>query len=190
MPCIAIHLAVAKKYLEKHPTENYKEFILGTIAPDFGCPDIDKYIILNRNDKDGRHFGTNEEITSVIDYLKRKVNFELFFANNDINSSFLRAYFLHLLCDYYFYDENMNDGKLNGLSYEEAIKVGYNDYDLITEKIVSKYNLDIPDMVKDIFKRKGVGELQILNEDKVYEYIDRMVNIDLEKEKKIYRKSK
>ena len=45
-------------------------------------------------------------------------------------------------------------------------------------------------MVKDIFKRKGVGELQILNEDKVYEYIDRMVNIDLEKEKKIYRKSK
>ena len=40
MPCIAIHLAVAKKYLEKHPDENYNEFILGTIAPDITLDDV------------------------------------------------------------------------------------------------------------------------------------------------------
>ena len=44
MPCLAIHLAVAEKYLDKHPEENKEEFILGTIAPDTGLPNINEYI--------------------------------------------------------------------------------------------------------------------------------------------------
>ena len=59
MTCLAIHLAFAKKYLEKHKEENYDEFVLGTIALDISMPDINKYINGVSNDKDSRHFGTN-----------------------------------------------------------------------------------------------------------------------------------
>ena len=34
MPGYVIHLAIAKKYLEKNKTENYNEFIDGVIYPD------------------------------------------------------------------------------------------------------------------------------------------------------------
>ena len=42
MPCLAIHLAVAKKYLEKH-SEDSEEFILGTIAPDIEMENLNEY---------------------------------------------------------------------------------------------------------------------------------------------------
>ena len=131
MPCLAIHLAVAKKYLEKH-NENKNEFILGTIAPDINLPDIDKYIKGTSEDKKSHHFGNSIETNSLIEYMKKKVNFNLFFSYNDINTSFAKAYFLHLLCDYYFFGDYIKDERLKDLSLRDAIKVGYNDYNLIT----------------------------------------------------------
>ena len=183
MASAIIHLAVAKKYLENHASENKEDFILGTIAPDINMSNIGEYINGVTEDKNSYHFGLNYQTENIIEYMKKKVDFSLFFQSNDINTSFLRGYFLHLLCDHTFYDENINNEKLNSLSYEEALKVGYNDYDLITGKIVSKYNLEIPESLKDIFSRKGTGKLEILNEDKVYEFIDRMINVNLEEEK-------
>ena len=99
MPCLAVHLAVAKKYLEKHPEENKDDFILGTIAPDINMPNIEKYINGVSEDKNSHHFGLNFKTDDLIEYMKKKVDFNLFFQNNDINTSFLRAYFLHLICD-------------------------------------------------------------------------------------------
>ena len=115
--------------------------------------------------------------------MKKKVDFNLFFNQNDINTSFLRAYFLHLLCDYYFFGEYISDEKLSNLSFDEAVKIGYNDYDLITPKLISKYNLIIPDQIKSIISRKGIGEIKILKEDTVDEFIDNMSKIDLFKAK-------
>jgi hypothetical protein len=183
MPCIAIHLAVAKKYLAKNPNEEENDFILGTLAPDFGLDNLSDYININGLDKRARHFGNDYKPSSLIDYMKTKVDFNEFFLNNDINTSFLRAYFLHLLCDYYFFDSCINDNRLTNLSLEEGVKIGYNDYDLITEYLIDKYDLDIPKIAKDIMSRKGVGKLQILEIDKVDEFIDKMSKLDLNKEK-------
>ena len=182
MPCISIHLAVAKKYLEKH-VENHDEFILGTLAPDLSIDNISNYIKLDNLDKNSKHFGSNYKPSSLIEYMKGKTDFSLFFKDNDINTSFLRAYFLHLLCDRYFFDECILDSRLEGLSLEEGIKIGYNDYDLITEILINKYHLDIPEITKDIMSRKGTGKLQILNEEKIDEFINRMSNLDLNVEK-------
>ena len=57
MPCLAVHLAVAKKYLEHHPEENYDDFILGSIAPDIDVENINKYIKGVSDDKANHHFG-------------------------------------------------------------------------------------------------------------------------------------
>ena len=180
MPCLAIHLAVAKKYLEKHPEENKDEFILGTIAPDIKMPNINKYINGVNDDKNSHHFGLNFKTESLIEYMKKKVDLNLFFQSNDINTSFLRAYFLHLLCDFRFFSEYITDDRLVGLSFEETVKIAVNDYDLITPIIISKYNLEIPEQIKDIISEKGEGKLQFLDEELVYKFIDEMASQDLQ----------
>ena len=182
MPCLAIHLAVAKKYLEKH-NEDENEFILGTIAPDINLPDIDKYIKGTSEDKKSHHFGNSIETNSLIEYMKNKVNFNLFFSYNDINTSFAKAYFLHLLCDYYFFGDYIKDERLKDLSLRDAIKVGYNDYNLITPILINKYGLEVPDQVKDMMLQEGQGELQILDLETVYKFIDEMSSLNLEDEK-------
>ena len=186
MPCLAIHLAVAKKYLEKHKDENYDDFILGTTAPDIELSNISELIKGVSNDKRSRHFGTDYSKDSFIEYMKRKVNLNLFFEFNDINTSFLRAYFLHLLCDYRFFGEYISNSKLDSLSFSEAVTIGYNDYNIITPNLIEKYNLDIPFQIKDIILGKGQGELRILDEDIVDKFIDDMAKIDLYKEKDNY----
>ena len=183
MPCLAIHLAVAKKYLDSHLEENKDDFILGTIAPDINMPNINEYINGVNEDKNSHHFGLNYKTDNLIEYMKKKVDFNLFFQSNDINTSFLRAYFLHLLCDYYFFGEYVTDERLSNLSFMDAVKIGFNDYDLITPKLISKYNLEIPDQIKDIISGKGEGEIKLLNEDMVDRFIDEMSSIDLDEEK-------
>ena len=186
MPCLAIHLAVAKKYLEKHKEENKEDFILGTIAPDVNMENINNYINGVDASKNSHHFGTNYETTSVIEYMKRKVDFSKFFAQNDINTSFLRAYFLHLLCDYYFFGEYIKDEKFAGLSFQDAVKIGFNDYNLITPKLIKEYELEIPEQIKDIVSGVGIGEIKLLDETTVDSFINEMSNLDLQKEKEKY----
>ena len=183
MPCLAIHLAIAKKYLENHPDENREDFILGTIAPDINMPNISEYINGVTDDKNSHHFGLNYQTEDLIEYMQKKVDFSLFFQNNDINTTFLRAYFLHLLSDYRFFGEYITDERLMGLSFREAVRIGFNDYDLITPILISRYNLEIPEQIKDIVSRKGEGTLQLLDEDLVYRFIDEMAEVNLDEEK-------
>ena len=96
MPCLAVHLAVAKKYLENHKEENHDEFILGTIAPDTGLDNFNDYINGDNTDKNSRHFGYNYSTSDIVEYMKKKVGFKPFFDKNDINTSFLRAYDLEV----------------------------------------------------------------------------------------------
>ena len=183
MPCLAMHLAVAKKYLEKHPEENKEDFILGTIAPDINMSNIGEYINGVTEDKNSHHFGLNYQTKNIIEYMKKKVDFSLFFQSNDINTSFLRAYFLHLLCDYRFFGDYITDERLFGLSFKEAAKIGYNDYDLITPILISKYDLEIPEEIRSIVMGKGEGHIKILDENLVYRFIDEMAYVNLDEEK-------
>ena len=183
MPCLAMHLAIAKKYLEKHPEENREDFILGTIAPDIDMTNISEYISGVTEDNNSHHFGLNYQTEDLIEYMKKKVDFNLFFQNNDIDTSFLRAYFLHLLCDYRFFGDYIKDDRLAGLSLREAVKIGYNDYNLITPILISKYNLEVPEVIKPMIMGKGEGQMQLLNEDLVYRFIDELSSVNLIEEK-------
>ena len=184
MPCLAIHLAVAKKYLENHPEEDKEEFILGTIAPDINMENISDYIQGVQEDKNSHHFGTNVGFSGgMIEYMKKKVDFNRFFEKNDLSTTFLRAYFLHLVCDYYFFGEYITSEKLANRPAEEIIPKGYNDYNIITPKLIEQYQLEVPPQILPIISQEGHGELQILDESTIDNFIESMSNVDLEEEK-------
>ena len=67
----------------------------------------------------------------------------------------------------------------------DAVKLGYSDYDLITAKLIKKYNLNIPMEVKDLISMKEEGDLQIIDEVTVDNFINEMSNIDLYDRKKL-----
>lgn len=179
MPCLAIHLAVAKEYLNKHPEENEQEFILGTIAPDIEIVNIEKHIKGAASDKNSRHFGENYEITNAMEYIKKKVNIRKFLDNNHLNTSFSRAYFLHLICDKLFFKEYVNYKNIECMSKEDIITKGYADYNRITPIIVKKYDLEVPELIKEIISGHSDGELELINKDGVYKFIEEMASLDI-----------
>ena len=65
----------------------------------------------------------------------------------------------------------------------DIVKIWFNDYDLITPIIIKKYNLNLPLQLEFLNNCNGKGELQILDEDKVYKFIEDMSLLDIVKEK-------
>lgn len=107
-----------------------------------------------------------------------KPNLEKFLNESGISNSFQEGYFLHLVTDYLFYNKFLQ-------RWDRSI---YDDYDKLNKRIIEKYELTIP---KEIENEVGfkVGNLSILEEDKVFEFIDSVgiVNIrDMVKKKDIY----
>lgn len=144
-----IHLAVAEEYLRKHKSkvENYEEFIDGVIYPD------------SVKDKSQTHYGEKSSKSNLYDFLMEK----------NIDTSFNRGYFLHLLTDYLFYNHYV----------DTMSKDMYNDYDILNKYLIQKYNVIIPDKVKDFVFFKE-GELKILSRELVVKLIEDISNLDID----------
>ena len=135
-----IHLAVAEEYIKNYPKDidDYKEFIEGVIYPD------------SVKDKSLTHYGPKSS----------KPNLKLFFEDKDINDSFNKGYFLHLLTDYLFYNRFLD-------YFSKDI---YNDYDILNKVLIEKFEVKIPDSVKNsVFYLEG--ETKILNLEETIEFI-------------------
>lgn len=132
MPGYVIHLSVAEEYLKKHDKkENYSEFIEGVIFPD------------SVTDKSLTHYGPSSSQVNLYNFLKE----------HELNDSFTRGYFLHLLTDYLFYNKYIN-------FFSKDI---YNDYDILNKKLIKKYDVKLPDKVKKYVFFKENMELKILS---------------------------
>ena len=149
MPGYVIHLAVAKQYLKKH--ENKKEDYNEFIEGVI-FPDSVK-------DKSETHYGAKSSVSNLYEFLKV----------NKVDTSFNRGYFLHLLTDYLFYNRYI-DSMANDM---------YNDYDILNEKLMSKYNIELPEKVshKVFFKEGNLVILSMVLVKKLIEDISNM-NID------------
>lgn len=180
MPCLAIHLAIAKKYCERHPYEDNESFIKGSLAPDIS------------NDKVKSHYGSNYQTVDIIEYMKKKVDLSKFLNENDLNSSFNKGYFLHLICDYEFFGKYITDETLKGKTTEEINKKGYQDYNIITPILMKKYNICIPTYLTEKYKAMlcctDTGKLTLISLDVVESFIEEMSQVDLEKYAKKYIK--
>lgn len=150
MPGYVIHLAVAESYLKKHKEKNedYNEFIEGVIFPD------------STKIKSETHYGDKSSESNLYEFLKV----------HELNSSFERGYFLHLLTDYLFYNRYID-------KISEKI---YNDYDVLNDRLIEKYHVVLPEKVKNqVFSKEG--ELYILSMELLDKLIDDISNYDLEK---------
>ena len=143
-----IHLAIAEEYLKKHKDvkEDYEEFIKGVIYPD------------SVTDKSLTHYGIKSSKVILKDFLQ----------DNEINNSYMRGYFLHLITDYLFYNKYL----------EKFSKDIYNDYDILNKRLIEKYNVVIPStMQNSVFYKEG--ETKILSMELATKIIDEISDFDL-----------
>ena len=119
MPGYVIHLAVAEKYLEKHKSKNEN---YNEFIEGVIYPDSTKI-------KSETHYGEKSSASNVYEFLKE----------HGLNNSYERGYFLHLLTDYLFYNRYI-DTISNDI---------YSDYDILNDKLIEKYNVKLPEKVKN-----------------------------------------
>ena len=151
MPSLVMYLAIAKKYMEKHPEENEEEFIEGILAPDRRRNLTSEMAKL--------HYG---EKTSHRPDLNR------YYHEQGLESSYNRGYFLNLLTDYLFYNRYLQE-------YSADI---FYDFKRMNKRIEDKYDVHVP---KELESRMDYedGELKIVDEKSVYKFINAVGNIDL-----------
>ena len=142
-----IHLAIAEEYLRKHKDikEDYEEFIKGVIYPD------------SVTDKSLTHYGIKSSKVILKDFLQ----------DNEINNSYMRGYFLHLITDYLFYNKYL----------EKFSKDIHNDYDILNKRLIEKYNVVLSENVQNnVFYKEG--ETKILTMELAIKIIDEISDLN------------
>jgi len=169
MPGITIHLAAANEYLKNHPDENKEEFIKGSIAPDF------------TGDSAKSHHSNSDIFDSAICFLRGKVNLRECLADFDINTSFGRGYFYHLITDDRFYSSlAVDEQQFDSMNYEELKNKLYHDYAVTNSFFKDKYRVVMPEAVKKYDVNK-TGELSIIDLDKVCDMVEELGLLNLNK---------
>lgn len=155
MPGYVIHVAIAQEYIKKHQNhkEDYMDFINGSIEPDLVKP------------KSESHYGKSPSYTNLKNFL----------YSNNIDNSFNRGKFLHLITDYLFYNVYVEhfsiENFLNGHIYD--------DYDILNKIIIKKYNVKVPDKVKNnVFFKEG--KTTVFSLELAYKIIDEISSLDID----------
>ncbi len=110
------------------------------------------------NDKSQTHYGIDSCDT----------NLKLYLESNKIETDYDKGWFLHLVTDYIFYKKY----------YKNLDDRVYEDYDVLNEILIEKYNVPI---LKEIEKYAipNKGTLQLLSEEKIFEFIEEVSNWEL-----------
>ena len=95
MPSQITHLAVAKRYLEKHPqlVKDRQAFLDGNVLPDLA------------DNKAESHCGVRTEKNSLVKRNAEKINLAKFIATHNLSDALNQGLYLHLYVDYYFYND-------------------------------------------------------------------------------------
>lgn len=179
MASFKIHLAIAKKYIEKHNNiTNEKDFYLGSIAPDLP------------SDKAPLHFTTFTGTEDLIRSLLEKVDINKACQNIIPDTDYNKGILLHLITDYMFYTKFFDMDYVKSVSYSDYHRDLYYSYDITDEYIKNKYNLDLP-FVDEVtnkklstFKKKTKYDSNtakdIIPINKLEKFIEDISSIDLE----------
>ena len=168
MASFSMHLAIAKLYLKTHSKEDIHEFIKGTLAPDL------------TDDKPATHYGRHSAWANPAKYLQCN--------GNDIENSFKKAYFLHLITDYIFYHKLIDiDEYIEKLGVDEWIRRQRTDFSILEDEITKKFEIEdmvekLPDYIKNQMTKKQ-GELTIFERKSLYDFIENTSRIDIIKMK-------
>ncbi len=179
MPSHQIHLAIAKRYMEKHKVEEKEEFIEGSIAPDFIKP------------KEISHYTIPIPRESLFEHLKAKVDLERYLRENKIETDYDKGIFLHLLTDKTFFTEFFSEKFLNSINYHEFTEDLYTSYGKINKYLEQKYPLELKEEIidkigKEIEESKKHHQVSaqagksILPLEKIDHFIEKMSSVNLE----------
>lgn len=136
-----IHLAVAESYIKKHE-DDIKDY--NRFIEGVIFPD-------SVSDKSITHYGEKSS----------KTDLKAFLEDNKINNDYNKGYFLHLITDYIFYNKLLK-------YFSKDI---YNDYDILNEKLQKKFNVTLPENIKDkVFYKEG--KTKVLKLENIIKFIE------------------
>jgi len=105
------HLAIAKKYIEKHPgkIENAQSFYDGNVMPD----------LVDEKGKESTHYGNRDERKDLLKRMRNKVGLFEFLQNNKLDTDLNRGRFLHLYTDWEYYNNLLAADYLSTVCLEQ-----------------------------------------------------------------------
>ena len=173
MPGFVIHLAIGKKYIEKHPKEiiDEKQFMKGIIAPDLN-EDMNK-VTTNKSKTHYGDWGICNEITNINEFLQdQKVNIEM---------DYWKGYFLHLLADHYFYNIDFCEENYRKKQNKDTF---FEDYDYINKELLFRYQIEKIDSIEK-YMNIVEGKPKYLKSDKIIQYVEKMSSFNINEQIKI-----
>lgn len=179
MPSFQIHLAIAKRYTEKHQIEDKEAFIEGSIAPDFVKP------------KEISHYTIPVQTEALWDHLEAKVDLNRFLKENKIKTDYDRGVLLHLVADKIFYTEFYSKEFIESTNYHQFTKDLYTSYDQTNEYLEGKYHIVLKQPLAEKIRKEIEGSKKhqqvsdetgknIISLDKLDAFIERMSDVNLE----------
>ncbi len=167
-----MHLAIAKKYMEKNSSIDSASFLSGTIYPDVTI------------DKSTTHYTDLVSTDKLSDHLFHKVNLYRFLKSHENMSDFELGWFLHLVGDFIFFTEYFDSEYVEKVDYKDFCRALYYSYDCTNKYIWDKYSLSMDDL-KDYPTEyyPGFPEYRkcILSKEQVDDFINRVSSIDINK---------
>ena len=149
-----IHLAVAESYIKKHE-DDIKDY--NRFIEGVIFPD-------SISDKSITHYGEKSS----------KTDLKAFLEDNKIDNDYNKGYFLHLVTDYIFYNKLLK-------YFSKDI---YNDYDILNEKLQKKFNVTLPENIKDkVFYKEG--KTKVLKLENIIKFIEDVSDYKLDEIKEL-----
>lgn len=179
MPSFQIHLAIAKRYIEKHEIGEKEAFIQGSVAPDFVRP------------KEISHYTIGIPNNNLLENLTNKVDIKRYLKENKISTTYDQGVFLHLLTDRIFYTEFFDKEFIQNTTQQEFSEDLYTSYGKINNYLAKKYQIeDIPkqllERIENYIERSKKEQKvtaktgkDILPLEKIEAFIEKMSSINL-----------
>ena len=181
MPGFNIHLAIAKRYMDKHNDIKDKiAFYEGSIAPDFtGDKNKSHYTAKNRNNT-----------LNYSSFLLKKVILSKYLKSNQILSDYDKGIFLHLITDKIFFGDFFDTNYLDNVDIKYFLRCLYYSYDLLNDYIRKKYvniydifdKSKIDDILKN-YKSSDLDKESIISKEKIDEFIELVSDISIDEYK-------
>ena len=164
-----IHLAIAKKYIEKNINLNKEEVLKGTIYPDtIKDKNTSHYADLTKRGKDN------------VSHLQGKVNLYSFLLDHPTLDDFEFGWFLHLITDYLFFEECFTKEYLLSHTFDEFRKDLCFGYDCLNQYLTEKYKITREDFTiypEEIYPGIPYQD-NIFTKEQIDEFISRVSEID------------
>ena len=94
-----------------------------------------------------------------------------------MDNGYYSGWFLHLITDRLFYEEYLNDWENRDDADGEKL---YEEYYMINEAIIEKYNIPLVEEVKDYMVYRKEENLTYIDKETLYQFIDEISSINLQ----------